>query len=291
MIIPTIARPIRLSHFKEAGFEQSSEFRRFGAYDVILDDNSMVYFDRYIGELKSALADTGSGGRAGLERFHLYSQLDIGHFDKTKAQAAVAAYKDLIAGISRQGGAYLTIHIGLNYSDDDLSFENAKENLENLVSFAQGKNVNLCVENLRRGFTGNPYLFAELIKYSGAHVTFDIGHATSSLAAANGFGPIEFLELIADRVVNTHVYEYELDGVGHVAPEDLSVIGPVLAQLQGAGCAWWVIELEGDDLRNTRELVMELVQDSVTGTMDRPGASREPRLAPEQPLSRLAFGH
>ncbi|MDP2211683.1 MAG: TIM barrel protein [Candidatus Aquicultor sp.] len=291
MIIPTIARPIRLSHFNEAGFEQSSEFRRFGAYDVILDDESMADFDRYLSGLKSALADSGNEGHAGLERFHLYSQLDIGHFDNTKAQAAVAAYKDLITAISRRGGAYLTIHIGLNYSDDDLSFEDAKENLAGLVRFAQSKNVNLCVENLRRGFTGNPYMFAELIEYSGAHVTFDIGHATSSLAAANGFGPIEFLELIAHRVVNTHVYEYELDGVGHVAPRDLSVIGPVLAELQSAGCSWWVIELEEDDLCNTRELVFELLQDSVTGRMDRSGASSEPRLVFEQPLSRLAFGH
>lgn len=291
MIIPTIARPIRLSYFKKAGFELRSEFRRFGAYDVILDDESMADFDRYISDLKSALIVAGIGGDVTLERFHLYSQLDIGHFDNAKAQDAVAAYKDLITGISRQGGTYLTIHIGLNYSDDDLSFEDAKENLADLVRFAQSKNVNLCVENLRHGFTGNPHMFAELIKYSGAYVTFDIGHATSSLAAANGFGPIELLELIAHRVVNTHVYEYELDGVGHVAPQDLSVIGPVLERLQGTGCAWWVIELQEDDLCNTRELVFELLKDSVIRRMDRPAAAHEPRLVPEQRLSRLAFGH
>lgn len=291
MIMPTIARPIRLSHFNEAGFDKKSEFRQFSAYDVILDDASMAGFDRYVAGLKSELAGTGSGRPVSLERFHLYSMLDIGHFDKAKARAAVIAHKELITGISRQGGAYLTIHIGLNYSDDDLSFEDAKENLAELVRFAQSKNVNLCVENLRRGFTSNPFMFAELIEYSGASVTFDIGHATSSLAAANGFGPLEFLELIAHRVVNTHVYEYEFDGVGHVAPRDLSVIGPVLAELQGAGCGWWVIELHEDELCNTRELVYELIQDSVTGRMDRSGASFKPRLAPEQSLSRLAFGH
>ena len=291
MIIPTIARPIRLSHFDEAGFENSSEFRQFKAYDVILDDESMAEFDRYVAGLKSAMAATGASGHASLERFHLYSMLDIGHFDKSKARAAVAAYKELIAGISRQGGAYLTIHIGLNYNDDDLSFEDAKVNLAELVRFARSEKVNLCVENLRRGFTGNPYMFAELIEYSGAYVTFDIGHATSSLAAANGFGPLEFLELIAHRVVNTHVYEYELDGVGHVAPGDLSVIGPVLAAIEDAGCGWWVIELEEENLCNTRDLVYELVEKSVAGGMGRLGESFEPRLAPEQSLSRLAFGH
>ncbi|MBS3908164.1 MAG: sugar phosphate isomerase/epimerase [Actinobacteria bacterium] len=270
MIIPTIARPIRLSHFRKAGFGQSPEFRRFEAYDVILDDESMSDFDGYISELKSALADTGNGAAAVPDRYHLYSQLDIGHFDKVRARAAVAAYKDLITGISGRGGAYLTIHIGLNYGDDDLSFEDAKENLADLVRFAQNKEVNLCVENLRRGFTGNPYLFAELIEYSGAYVTFDIGHATSSLAAADGFGPTEFLELIADRVVNTHIYEYELDEVGHVAPEDLSVIGPVLARLQSTGCGWWVIELQEEELCRTRELVFELARDSVTGRKVRP---------------------
>lgn len=291
MIIPTIARPIRLSHFKEAGFEQRSEYRRFGAYDVILDDESMEDFDRYISELKSAFTDAGNGGFIGLKRFHLYSQLDIGHFDKRRARDAVAAYKTLIAEISRQGGSYLTIHIGLNYSEDDLSFEGAKENLAELVGFSQSMNVNLCVENLKRGFTGNPHLFTELVEYSGAYVTFDIGHATSSLAAAHGFGPLEFLELIAHRVVNTHVYEYELDGVGHVAPQDLSVIGPVLAELQSAGCGWWVIELEDDDLCNTRKLVVELFEDSVGGRMERLAATCESGLVPEQPLSRLAFGH
>jgi sugar phosphate isomerase/epimerase len=190
---------------------------------------------------------------AGLEvRFHLSPEVEMAHAAPAIAARAVRNLQqglDVAAryarrparGASAGPSTYATVHLACNESPPEaLDWATAVQNLSALVEYGQQRGVTVCLENLRTGWTSDPDLFVQLLDQSGARVTFDLGHATSSSFAAQR---LAFLDRVASRVVNAHVYEVERKGVGHIAPTDLRVIGPLLESLLYTGCDWWLIEL------------------------------------------------
>ena len=120
--------------------------------------------------------------------------------------------------------------------------------------FGDKKKLTICLENLPSGWTNNPSSFLEIIKKTGASVTFDLGHANSSPWVINNQGSnVQFLRSIAPYIINAHVYEIEKIGektlqAYHVAPNNLDLLRPLLLELIGTKCDWWVIELKVQDL-------------------------------------------
>lgn len=190
---------------------------------------------------------------AGLEvRFHLSPEVEMAHADPpvaAQAQRNLQRGLDVAAryarrptrGVSDGTSTYATVHLACNESPlEALDWAAAVQNLSALVEYGQQRGVTVCLENLRTGWTSDPDRFVQLVDHSGAMVTFDLGHANSSPFAAQR---LEFLDRVASRVVNAHVYEVEREGLGHTAPTDLRVIGPLLESLLQTGCDWWLIEL------------------------------------------------
>jgi hypothetical protein len=114
------------------------------------------------------------------------------------------------------------------------------------------------VENLTRGVTSDPEMFAQLLKATGAPVTFDLGHANGSAWVQAGRGSVvDFLNSVPTPVLAAHVYFVERNDA-HFVPETLSDIAPALDGLAAKGCDFWVLELHTQEtLERTRKVVDE----------------------------------
>ena len=210
-------------------------------------------------------------------RYHCpFYRIDLGHDDPDRAGVAEAIFRNIIRLVSKARGRYLSIHIGLSRdSTEPLSWDATIENLRRLVQFGAEQRVRVCLENLAWGWTSRPNLFEKLIRRSGAGVTFDIGHAqVCESVRTQQFAVEDFLTPHADRIFNAHVYNKEVSGIGHIAPERLEEIKERLDLLQNAGCDWWVIEIkEPEGLLKTKKII-----DAYLTNANRPDEKAEKRI-------------
>jgi len=192
-------------------------------------------------------------------RYHCpFYQLDLGHDDPSAAKRAEAVFQRIIRLVSKVGGRYLSIHIGLGLdSTEPLSWERTLDNLGRLVQFGARHRVTVCLENLAWGWTSKPNLFEKLIRLSGAGVTLDIGHAhVCESVKSQQYSVEDFVAPHADRVFNAHIYHTEVAGRGHIPPANCEEIAARLALLQEIGCQWWVIEIrEAHGLLKTKGVI------------------------------------
>ena len=186
--------------------------------------------------------------------------MDLGHDDPEKSRAAGGLFQRIIRMVSRVGGRYLTIHIGLGRdSTEPLSWESTVDNLRRLVHYGANYRVKVCLENLAWGWTSKPNLFEKLVRKSGAGVTFDLGHALASESIRTQLFNVEdFLTPHPDRIFNAHIYHVETPGLGHVAPAALEDIQERLDILRNTRCPWWAVEIrEPEGLLRTKTLIDE----------------------------------
>jgi sugar phosphate isomerase/epimerase len=194
-------------------------------------------------------------------RYHCpFYRIDLGHDDQGEMKQAERIFQMIIRLVSKAGGRYLTIHIGLGHdSTEPLSWERTIANLRRLVQYGSEHQVSICLENLAWGWTSKPNLFEKLIRRSGAAVTLDIGHAWSSESVRSQYYAVEdFVTPHADRVFNAHIYHEEIPGKGHIPPSKWGQIQERLQLLYSIGCLWWVIEIkEAAGLLATKKLIDE----------------------------------
>lgn len=193
-------------------------------------------------------------------RYHCpLDKFEIAHVNPYISKNSVRLLKRCIEIIKVFNAQYLTLHISGASSIEELNWDAAVRNLAELVDYGDKKGVTICLENLKSGWTSDPVLFSKLIDLSGAKVTFDIGHANSSVYAVSGqTSCLGFLAAVSDQVVNAHVYEAE--DPYHIAPQDLTIIRPVLSELIKTQCDWWVVELdERDSIEETRSLLLDFL--------------------------------
>jgi sugar phosphate isomerase/epimerase len=201
-------------------------------------------------------------------RYHCpFDRIDLGHDNPEKARMAKDLFCRVIRLISKVGGRYITLHIGLGHdSTEPLSWETTIDNLRRLVNYGRSMNVRVCLENLVWGWTSKANLFEKLIRRSGAHVTLDIGHAYACETVQSQQYTVEdFVTPHADRVCNAHIYHTEIPGQGHIPPEKKEDIEDRLSLLKAIGCDWWVLEIrEVEGLLQTKRIVDDyLVQENL----------------------------
>jgi sugar phosphate isomerase/epimerase len=194
-------------------------------------------------------------------RYHCpFERVDLGHDDAERAEEAEALFRRIIRLVSKAGGRYVTIHIGLGHdSTEPLSWEITVSKLRRLVNYGRTMRVQICLENLAWGWTSKPNLFEKLIRMSGASVTLDIGHAHACESVQSQQYAIEdFVSPHADRVCNAHVYHTEIPDLGHIAPKKREDIEDRLSLLKNIGCSWWAIEIrESRTLLEAKNIVDE----------------------------------
>ena len=192
-------------------------------------------------------------------RYHCpFYKMDLGADDPEDATLAAMLFEKIIRLVSKVGGKYLSIHIGLGYeSTEPLSWDRTIDNLSRLKNYAAERGVTICLENLAWGWTSKPHLFEKIIRGSGVGVTFDLGHAhVSEAVRSQYYGMEDFVVPHADRVYNAHVYHTEIEGVGHVPPEQVEDVAERLALLRSIDCPWWVMEVHHEvGLLQTKRIV------------------------------------
>jgi sugar phosphate isomerase/epimerase len=191
-------------------------------------------------------------------RYHLpFHGCDVCHPSPAASRDALAATADVIRALS--SGDVLSVHAplrdGLAHEQDEAL---AAEHLSRLVAVGAECGVTVAVENLRWGPTSDPERFVELVDRCGARVTFDVGHAASSDAAARGYTAARFARDLGKRIVGAHVYGRENER--HHPPAALDEVRDVLGALREAGCDWWTIELTSpDEVLATRAMLAEFL--------------------------------
>lgn len=194
-------------------------------------------------------------------RYHCpFERVDLGHDDTKKAEEAEMLFRRIIRLVSKAGGRFVTIHIGLGHnSTEPLSWDTTIEKLRRLVNHGRTMRVRVCLENLAWGWTSKPNLFEKLIRRSGAAVTLDIGHAHACESVqSNQYIVEDFVSPHADKVCNAHIYHTEIPDIGHVVPQKREDIEDRLALLRNIGCTWWVIEIrQREPLLAARKIVDE----------------------------------
>ncbi len=196
-------------------------------------------------------------------RYHCpWPRIDIAYADQ-RAEKAMHIFRLMIGLISKAGGRYITMHIGLGQNSvKELDWERAIENLSSLVLFGAEHGITICLENITTAWTSNPNKFKTLVERTGAGVTLDIGH----INACGGERPSEnFLKLYVrpnkERIFNAHIYYTEIPERGHVAPQSLDQIFDSLWLLRSViQCDWWVIELSNpDEILKTRDYLIQFL--------------------------------
>ncbi len=194
-------------------------------------------------------------------RYHCpLAKFEIAHINPYISRNSFVLLKKCIKIIKSFEAKYLTLHVGGASTIEELSWDNAVRNLSDLVDFGEKNGVVVCLENLKSGWTSDPVLFSKLVESSGAGVTFDIGHANSSVYAASAEATcLDFLSAVSEFVVNAHIYEAE--DPYHIAPDNLCVIEPVLKELLKTSCDWWVVELDDcNSIERTRWLLQDFLR-------------------------------
>jgi sugar phosphate isomerase/epimerase len=201
-------------------------------------------------------------------RYHCpFSRVDIGHEDKDIRGKSMALFKRIIRLVSKAGGKYLTIHVGLGHDTTKiLSWESTIENLRDLVHFGGEHGITLCLENLAWGWTSRPNLFEKLVRRSGVSVTVDIGHADACESVkCQQFSVKDFISPHPAKVRNAHIYHTEIPGVGHVPPACYEDIAGRLELLGRSACTWWVIEIrEEKGLLATQPFVEQFLSEAIS---------------------------
>jgi sugar phosphate isomerase/epimerase len=188
-------------------------------------------------------------------RYHFpMGPFEISHVEDDQAFRALTLMEAAVGHIAELGGRYLTVQLALPEDVDHERFPRAADLLGELVRHGADHGVRVCLENLRWGVTSHPEPFLELVDSSDAGVTFDVGHAMSSDAAAEGFTAARFAAELGDRIENVHVYGRE--EATHHPPRSIDEIRPAVDALLATRCSWWAIELFGlAEVTATRDML------------------------------------
>jgi sugar phosphate isomerase/epimerase len=192
-------------------------------------------------------------------RYHCpFQQVDIGHEDKASRNYAMDIFRRMIRLVAKARKKYLSLHVGLGHDTTKiLSWDATVRNLRELVQFGAECGVTVALENLIWGWSSKPNLFEKLVRRSGACVTVDIGHAHACESVqSQAYGVRDFISPHAEKIINAHIYHYEVPNVGHIPPARLADIVNRLDLLMQTPCRWWVLEIRvADELLRTKAIV------------------------------------
>ena len=181
---------------------------------------------------------------------------EFGHANAATAEDAMQLHFKAMEALQGLGEPLMTVHVGLDRILP-LDHHRVVKNISRLVEYGKKIGVTISLENLRHGPTANPETLLEWARCSGAGITLDIGHALSSQCVGSKATSVEkIVDLVAERLMEVHVYESETDR--HWAPRNMDILGPIVDKLITTDCRWWTIELEDtQDVLRTRQLLID----------------------------------
>lgn len=230
-------------------------------FDWVVEEGFSLEYTPYAGNLdqtaKQLAAYIAEGTRI---RHHGYFPgYEIGDNRSEKAEEAMQLHFQALDAIRGIGEQHITVHVGL-LADIELNHTHVVRNLRRLVEHGRHHGITVSLENLRFGPTSNPETVLEWTQKTGAKITMDIGHAVScSLVKKNEMNVPQIVDLFSQDLVEVHFYESETDR--HHAPQDMSILGPIVDRLLSTECTWWTIELDAhEEILRIRDLIMDYLE-------------------------------
>jgi sugar phosphate isomerase/epimerase len=184
---------------------------------------------------------------------------EIGDNRSDRAEEAMQLHFKALDSIKGIGEQHITVHVGL-VADIEISRTRVVRNLRRLVQYGRQRGITVSLENLRFGPTSSPETVLEWTQKTGAKITLDIGHAVScSRVKDNEINVPQIVDLFSQDLVEVHFYESETDR--HHAPQDMSLLGPIVDRLLSTACTWWTIELDAhEEILRTRNLLTDYLE-------------------------------
>jgi hypothetical protein len=181
---------------------------------------------------------------------------EIGDKRPGRAEQAMQLHFQALEAMKGHGEQNITVHVGLT-ADVELDHDRVVRNLARLVEYGRFHGITVSLENLRFGPTSNPEIVLDWTQKSGAKITMDIGHAVSCERVANNELSVpQIIDMFSHNMIEVHFYESETDR--HHAPQDMTILGPVVDKLLTTNCPWWTIELDTyEDILRTRKLISD----------------------------------
>jgi sugar phosphate isomerase/epimerase len=139
-----------------------------------------------------------------------------------------------------------TVHVGSKgIPIEELSWDHAVGNVRTLVQVGSARGIIVAVENLRTGWTADPWAMGELCGRSGARMTFDLGHCVASEAVRTGGKRMtEILDGLAQFIVQVHLYGIETEDGRHAVWRELEPVKPALRHLAQIPSCWWILDVD-----------------------------------------------
>jgi len=193
-------------------------------------------------------------------RYHCrFFGVDVAYTDR-RGDNSLKIMMRTVEQVAKAGGKHMTVHSGLgNPSGEGIDLACLIDNLSVLVAYGNSIGVAVALENLMTPLTNDPRLFRRIVEKSDSFVTIDIGHAQGVRNLHPGLNICsEYVIPNREKLLNAHIYNTELEGLGHIAPATLSDISSRLDLLRlTESCDWWVIELiSPEDVISTRDLLL-----------------------------------
>ncbi len=208
--------------------------------------------------------------------FHLpfANEIDIAHLDEDERLSAVNIHKNLIKKASAVGVKVFVVHPSAEPIADEnrpQSLENAKRSLAALAEHADKFGATICVEDLPRTCLGHDAKeIKELISADERlRVCFDVNH----LCMEYGCTHKDFVEMLGDKIVTTHMSDYDFIDEKHLFPgigkinwkelvellEGVDYCGPFLYE-GGFSPSGWSPELPYGKIEDAKDRHMNIKQ-------------------------------
>ena len=149
----------------------------------------------------------------------IFDDYDLATLDTAQRDKTLIAYRQAVDAMEVLGGGILvTHHIRIPEPDEPLHVEKRTAFLDNLravAEYAAPREVSFALENVPRGYTGDPIRLVELMTDLDAPnvgVVIDTGHRNI------GGDPVEALHTIGEHLITLHLHDNHGEQDEHLLP-------------------------------------------------------------------------
>lgn len=149
----------------------------------------------------------------------IFDDYDLATLDAAQREKTLIAYRQAVDAMETLGGGILvTHHIQIPEPDEPLHSEKRTaflDNLRTVAEYAAPREVSFALENVPRGYTGDPIRLVELmtdLDVPNVGVVIDTGHRNI------GGDPVEALRTIGEHLITLHLHDNHGERDEHLLP-------------------------------------------------------------------------
>lgn len=176
----------------------------------------------------AAIHDAGIRINSYHMRFYDHEYCNISAADEHERTETVKAHSEIMRRMANLGVKIFTLHPGnepLPTEDREYRKDQSKKSLYSLAQLAKELDVRIAVEDLPRLSLGNTSVeLKELISVDDTLcICFDVNHLLKE-------DHVEFINRLGDKIITTHISDYDFIDERHLMPGEGKINWPVLME-------------------------------------------------------------